>query len=387
MSRKPGSHPSNIGKGNAHFLGFGGDLEKTSGEIDEQLVILRREDIHAEAPAAPLLDWSRIEKGEIAVQMKDLDGFAEGTVTLKASTLQRLHPLLVPARVDSDYLFQVSLKSVVMQVQWNLRRSEEDGPVRSGSEFETPIAQIAREDEDYFKLEKFHESQEPVADKTTQAKPKSSQPVLTPADRPAVPVPRKQHNAPEPGESTAPRAEPLTVSIPSPVTVLESDAKPMECGRPWKEFMAKLDRERDGHERLREIFMTEEYLSVDKVAHRIAGLPKICSALVLSADGTVLGGTLPEGYRFETAILAPALMRQVQEFGRGLLSSETTAFTLLGEKPISLFAEGNIHILISHKGRGLVPGMRNRIREIATALDTICGTPESGFGKELVNTK
>jgi len=383
MSRKPGSHLSRIEKGNAHLPGFGGDFAAASGEIGEQLVILRRDDIHAEASAASPLDWSKIEKDEIAVQLKDLDGFAEGNLTLKASALQRLYPVLVPEWVDSDFLFQVSLKSVVMQVQGNLRRSAEDGPVHSDSEFETPIAQVAREDEDYFKLEKFRESQGPVVYKTTHTKPKSSEPVLTPADRPAARVPRKQNNAKEPGEPTTSMAAPLRVTNPEPVTVPGSAAKPIEPSRPGQELMAKGDREWDGQERLREIFMTEEYLSVDKVARRIAGLPKICSALVMSADGAVLGGTLPDGYRLETAILAPALMKKVQEFGCGLRSSETTAFTVLGEKPMSLFAEGNIHILICHKGRGLVPGMRNRIREIATALDTIFGTPQSGFGKSV----
>jgi hypothetical protein len=128
--------------------------------------------------------------------------------------------------------------------------------------------------------------------------------------------------------------------------------------------------------------MTEEYLGVETVAGRIARLPKICSALVMLADGTVLGGTLPEGYRLETAILAPALMRNVQEFGRGLRFGEPTAFTFLGERPISLFAEGNIHILVCHEGRGLVPGMRKRIGEIAAALDAICSAlPEAGLGE------
>jgi hypothetical protein len=65
-------------------------------------------------------------------------------------------------------------------------------------------------------------------------------------------------------------------------------------------------------------------------------------------------------------------MMQVREFERTLRGSETAAFTLLGEKSVSLFAEGNIHILICHEGRGLVPGMRKRIREIAAALDLIC---------------
>ncbi|HKM57480.1 MAG TPA: hypothetical protein VJX28_01955 [Chthoniobacterales bacterium] len=382
MSRKPGAHVSKIAKGNAHLPGFAADLTVASGEISEQLVILRREDIHADAPAPPPLDWSKIEKGEIAVQMKDLDGLTEGNVTINASTLQRLHPLLVPERFDADYPFQVSLRSVVMQVQGNLRRSPEDGPVRSRSEFDTPIAQIAREDEGYFKLEKFHVSQEPAADRAAQPKPKSPEPVLTPADRPAARLLRQARIAPEPGEPPTLKEAPRLVTAPVRATAQSPERRSAETGQPGSELRAKSHRERIGHEQLREIFMTEEYLGVDTVADRIAGLPKICSALVMLADGTVLGGTLPEGYRLETAILAPALMRNVQEFGRGLRFGEPTAFTFLGERPISLFAEGNIHILVCHEGRGLVAGMRKRIGEIAAALDAICSAPpEAGLGE------
>lgn len=382
MSRKPGVHVSKIAKGNAHLPGFAADLTVASGEFSDQLVILRREDIYADAPAAPTLDWSKIEKGEIAVQMKDLDGLAEGNVTINASTLQRLHPLLVPERFDADYPFHVSLRSVVMQVQGSLRRSPEDGPVRSRFEFDTPITQIAREDEGYFKLEKFHESQEPAADRAAQTKPKSTEPVLTPADRPAARLLRQARIAPELGEPPTLKEAPRLVTAPVRATAQRLERTSAETSQPGNELRAKNNRERIGHQQLREIFMTEEYLGVETVADRIAQLPKICSALVMLADGTVLGGSLPEGYRLETAILAPALMRNVQEFGRGLRFGEPTAFTVLGERPISLFAEGNIHILVCHEGRGLVPGMRKRIGEIAAALDTICSAlPEAGLGE------
>ena len=122
---------------------------------------------------------------------------------------------------------------------------------------------------------------------------------------------------------------------------------------------------------LREIFMTEDNLDVIRVADMIAGLPKVNHAVVLSGE-TVLGGALPEGYQMDAAILAPALMRTVHEFERRIRSSaESLAVTLMGEKPLSIFTEGNIYILIAFEGRGLLPGVAKRIKEIARALDAI----------------
>jgi hypothetical protein len=108
------------------------------------------------------------------------------------------------------------------------------------------------------------------------------------------------------------------------------------------------------------------------VANLLAAFPKVNSAMVMQDDGTVLGGNLPEGYHLATALLAPVIMGSVQDFNRRLRSTETSAFTLLGDRPITLFAEGSIYILISHEGRGLLPGVRERIAEVARALDALC---------------
>ena len=86
-------------------------------------------------------------------------------------------------------------------------------------------------------------------------------------------------------------------------------------------------------------------------------------------DGTLVGGELPEGCHLDSALLAPVIMRTVQEFGRRLNSSESSAFTIFGDPPISVFAEGNVCILIAHERRGLLPGMLERIGETASALD------------------
>ena len=115
--------------------------------------------------------------------------------------------------------------------------------------------------------------------------------------------------------------------------------------------------------------MMDDQLDAPQVANLVAAFPKVKSALVMRDDGTVLGGNVPEGYHLETALLAPVIMRSVREFNRRLRSHEMSAFTLLGGAPVTLFAEGNICILISHEGRGLLPGVRERIGEVARALD------------------
>jgi hypothetical protein len=115
--------------------------------------------------------------------------------------------------------------------------------------------------------------------------------------------------------------------------------------------------------------MTEDQLDSAQVANLVAAFPKVSSAMVMLADGTVLGGNVPDGYHLETALRAPLIMRSVQEFNRQLRSQETSAFTLLGDIPVTLFVEGNVYILISHQGRGLLPGVRERIGEVARALD------------------
>jgi hypothetical protein len=71
-----------------------GDLPHAFGELKEQMIILRREDFRADDPGAPELDWSKVDQGKIAIKLKDTQGMLDGRVTVKASTLQRIHPAL-----------------------------------------------------------------------------------------------------------------------------------------------------------------------------------------------------------------------------------------------------------------------------------------------------
>ncbi len=353
------------------------DFPDTFAELNEQVIILSREDICADASVAPFLDWSMFEKEEIAVQLKDTEGLAEGSVTIKASTLQRIHPALLPVQFEAEYRFPISLKTVVLQVQAHLLQSSEERPSPADLDFDTPIAQVAREDEGFFKLAKIAEPIETPIGERAQAKRKISGPILTPADRPAFQMLRKKSST-EYADS-----RPLSRSSATDPAKLQSGCPESELRRPVSagskvEAIAQDSMRRIGLERLREIFMTEDQLDARQVANLLANFPKVNSAFVMLGDGTVLGGTLPGGYHLETALLASVIMRSVREFDRNLRSNETSAVTLLGERPVTLFGEGNVCILISHEGRGLLPGMLERIREVARALDALCGGTDHG---------
>ena len=117
--------------------------------------------------------------------------------------------------------------------------------------------------------------------------------------------------------------------------------------------------------------MTEDLLDAREVAALIARFPKVTGTLILLGDGTLMGGNLPKEFLCDAALLAPRVLKTVQEFGRRLKSRDASAVTIFLDEPISLCCAGNVCILIAHEGRGLLPGMRERICEVAKALDVL----------------
>jgi hypothetical protein len=379
------------------------------GAFEEQPILLRREDIQVDDPKAPPLDWSKIEKGQIAVQLKDTQGIMDGCVTIKASTLHRIYPSLLQP-FEGDYSFPVSLKAVVLQLQAHLQSKLADGSKTGGPDYDTPIAQVAREDEGFFKLEKVAQQSPPPAEKP-QAKPASTEPLLTPADHPNFPPIREK---PQEAQSEVP---PLEITLQQPVSQKSRPAPPTRLERgPFDQLPkvgpefsrtkgseasevrpVKQEKEKDfvgqelpkrfpasglhvdkpprraGLELLQEIFMTEDLLDAREVASLITHYPKVGGALILLNDGTVMGGSLPKEFQAEAAVLATSVMQTVQEFGRRLKTREACAVTIFLDQPVSLCSAGNICILIAHEGRGLLPGMRDRICEVARALDLLYG--------------
>ena len=413
MSPKFGSYLFRNLKGQAPETVPPGDFLGGFAAFEEQPILLRQEDIRTDDPKGPPLDWSRIENGEITVRLKETQGIADGCVTIKASTLQRACPLLLPEPFQEDFLFPVSLKTVVLQIQTHLQRKSADAPGgAAGPDFDTPIAQVAREDEGFFKLEKVSQ-QPPLTAEKPQAKQSSSEPFLTPADHPSFPLIREK---PRPAKVET-EVPPLEITLQNPVPEKSAPASnPLQAGpfgelpefgsdvakskepelvadqpvQPERkeaedgvEVSAKAEApglvepplrkppRRAGVERLQEIFMTEDLLDAREVAALIARFPKVTGTLILLGDGTLMGGDLPKEFRCDAALLAPKVLKTVQEFGRRLKSRDASAVTIFLDQPISLCCAGNVYILIAHEGRGLLPGMRERICEVAKALDVL----------------
>ena len=122
-----------------------------TGPVEDQEIVLRPLDFTTEIGGA--LNWGSRESREIRVKLGQTDGLMEGRVTISARMLRDLYPGLVPEQLKEETTFPLSLRSVVLQLQ-NVMRSFNDGAALAGApDFDTPIAQVAREDEGFFQLE------------------------------------------------------------------------------------------------------------------------------------------------------------------------------------------------------------------------------------------
>jgi hypothetical protein len=378
-----------------------------SAELADQTIVLRPEDF-VDSGGGATLNWSSLTSPEIRIQFRDTQGLMEGRVVVTAGVLRRTYPKLVPPAAKDEVLFPLSLKTVVLQLQNCLRSENAEAPNAPSTDFDTPIAQVAREDEGFFRLERAAQndpsrtepSNPPQFSGETNSfplireKPQSAPPnppaiqVTWPPSPPTVlpqletrPDPFKDlpkvgshrpDGAPEFGQRhpegpPEPAPHSSTVAVGPELTSPTSD-KPLR---------------RLGLERLQEIFLTDDFLDARQVAKLLRTFPKVKGALILLEDGTVMGGDLPEGFHLGAAFSAPGLLRASREFVRMLNGSSVAAVTLLADIPISVFLEHKVCILVAHEGRGLLPGMRERISDIAKALDAMY---EPGEGGEIYNS-
>ena len=396
-----------------------GSPEKASNDpagavsVEDQEIVLQPTDFTTEIGGA--LNWSSQASREIRVKLRQTDGLMDGRVTISAKMLRDLYPGLVPEQLKEETAFPLSLRAVVLQLQ-NVMRSPNDASGLAGApDFDTPIAQVAREDEGFFKLEENASSptsgpnppatsstgdfgsmlplireKEQVRDNAPAAPPiqvvapfpaQESKPAKNAADSP----PPK--NVVEPlvvpggaGDKRDPFADLPKPKLPAPKPPVAGGPVPVEeiPKLPEADKRPPKPQRRRGLELLQELFLTDDFLDAGQVAQLLRGFPKVRAALIMLDDGTVLGGDLPENYRASAALPAPALMRAVREFGTAVSSAEVSAFTLLADLPISIFLEGRVCMMVVHEGRGLLPGMRERFSQITKALDALYDPGDKG---------
>jgi hypothetical protein len=378
--------------------------------VEDQEIVLQPVDFTTEIGGA--LNWASQESREIRVKLRQTDGLMDGRITISAKMLREFYPGLVPEQLKEETTFPLSLRAVVLQLQ-NVMRSPNDSSALTGAaDFDTPIAQVAREDEGFFKLEENTPSSTSGANSPTTSaagdfgsmlplirekeqvrdNPPSLPPVQVVAPFPTQESrsPKNAADSPPPKNVVEPLAAPGVNKDPFadlPKPKLPAPKPPAAVSPPLVEETPNLPepekrppkpQRRRGLELLQELFLTDDFLDAGQVAQLLCGFPKVRAALIMSDDGIVLGGDLPANYRAGAASPAPALMRAVREFGTAISSAKVSAFTLLADLPISIFLEGRVCMLVVHEGRGLLPGMRERFCQITKALDALYDPGDKG---------
>jgi hypothetical protein len=365
-----------------------------AAELAGQTIILRPEDFTDPDSGKDALNWTSLDPAEIRVQFRDTNGLMEGRVAIAAGAIRRDYPTLIPPAIHDDVQFPVSLKTVVLQLQNCLGAAGAETPAAVSIDFDTPIAQVAREDEGFLKLERAAESDSTRAKTANQSElgPELSpfplireKPQSTPPNPPAIQVTWPATPAPlaeirsDPFKDlpkVGPRAGDGKSEMTSPDREIRTSADVLgpiapKSNSEWVAQVSDKPVRRLGLERLQEIFLTDDFLDARQVAKLLRAFPKVKGALILLEDGTVMEGDLPEGFNLAASFAAPNLFRASREFVNSLNGSNIDAITLLANTPISVFVERKICILIAHEGRGLLPGMRERVSDVAKALNAM----------------
>ena len=179
---------------------------------------------------------------------------------------------------------------------------------------------------------------------------------------------------PQPVPSDAKAVEPEPEAAEQPVKELALAAPAQEAILVETEHLPKSESKRSAEipdqDALQALFMTEEFLSVDRVVELCGGLPGIKSC-VLAHGSAVLGShNVPESIDLVSlsahALEMLAAMRQsAARMGIGAVP----AVTIHSEKgPITFFHQDDLCLLVLHKDRGFVPGVREKLQQVIEHL-------------------
>ena len=213
------------------------------------------------------------------------------------------------------------------------------------------------------------EEKTPPADSTPTPTPT---PTLSPSPSPSLsPAPAPEITPPEPPVSLAeaPVAEPEPFRPARPKVAAEefSSALVIEPEHlPRGEAKPEIG-DQDG---LQAVFLTEEFLSVDRVLELSGNLPGIKSC-ILAKGGTVIAShNTPDSVDI-VSLSAHALemLKAMRASAAKMGVGAVPAVTIHSEKgPITFFHEDDLCLLVLHKDRGFVPGVREKLQQVMVEL-------------------
>ena len=124
------------------------------------------------------------------------------------------------------------------------------------------------------------------------------------------------------------------------------------------------------HDELQAVFMTEEMLSVDRVVQLCGGLPGIKSCVLAHGAAVIASHNVPESIDL-VSLSAHALemLTTMRQSAARMGVGAVPAVTIHAEKgPITFFHQDDLCLLVLHKDRGFVPGVREKLQEVVEHL-------------------
>jgi len=172
-----------------------------------------------------------------------------------------------------------------------------------------------------------------------------------------------------------PDAPPAVVSVPAePETLQIMEPHQTEALLMETEHLprtgAKAQSEIHEQDALQAIFMTEEFLAVDRVVELCGGLPGIKSCVLSQASTVLASHNVPD------SIDLVSLSAHAMEMLSGMRTASAKmgigavpAVTVHSEKgPITFFHHEDLCLLVLHKDRGFVPGVREKLQQVVEEL-------------------
>lgn len=229
----------------------------------------------------------------------------------------------------------------------------------------------------------------------TEELPKSLEELPAPPVQAEVEEPPKQQDLPDLEAfddrdlEPAPWEEPLVPPVPAPSahfappppdveppspTTLHIEHLPPSMLNPTRVVSRELESAPEerltAQDRLQEIFMTEEQLTLDQVLKLCGGLPGIRSCILTKGSSVLATFNVPDAIDLvsltgNASAMLDAMRTSSMRMGLGAIP----AVTVHSEKgPISFFHSDDLAMLIIHADRGFIPGVREKLHDVVVAL-------------------
>lgn len=126
------------------------------------------------------------------------------------------------------------------------------------------------------------------------------------------------------------------------------------------------------YESLQAVFMTDETLDLQLVARRITELPGVSACQISTPEGSVSGGTFPDGFSAGALqALAPELAASALSAATRIHIGDVHNVTLHGDShTVSIFMRGSVAFGVLLGRRGFVPGVRERLLQVLDSLQS-----------------